>query len=301
MQEFIRSAQAGDTKAWNTIYQAHYPWLHAMALRICGNTPAARDIVQETFIQAYLKIHQLKDPAAFGAWIKIILLRYCRRKPKPNDGNSANKIKSYRDIDLWEDEIAGKLDRYGIQARIHDLLADLSENLRAVTLLRYFSSWKNYEQIAFVLGIPVGTVRSRLNQVRHKLAVQWTDDGDECDLALKQAEEWNDLYLNYFGNIHSSPTYRQKLIGHMDKNLHLVFTSGKIAYGRSLIEKEIEDDLKYGNSFKNLQVVSNGAMSIVEVHNSNSPEYPDRCPESSILVLYRNKGRIARLQMHNSR
>ena len=301
MQENIRLAQAGDRKAWNAIYQAHYPWLFATALRTCGNTPVAREIVQETFIQAYVKIQQLKDPAAFSAWIKMILLRYCYRKPKNHERNTTNKIIGLSDIDLWEDEIACKLDRHGMQAKVHDSLAELSENLRAVTLLRFFSSWNSYEQIASVLCIPVGTVRSRLNQVRNKLSVHWMNGSRACDLALKQAEEWNDLYLNYFGNIHFSPTHREKLIGHMEKNLQVAFTSGKVAFGRSLIEKEIAEDLIYGNSFKNLQVASNGSISVVEVHNSNSREYPDRCPESSVLVLYRTKGRISRLQMHNSK
>jgi RNA polymerase sigma factor (sigma-70 family) len=296
MQENIRRAQAGDTKAWNVIYQAHYPWLFATALRTCGNTPDARQIVQETFVQAFLKIHQLKDPAAFSAWIKMILLRYAYRLSKNHE---ENKIIDLNDADIWEDEIARKLDRYGIRAKVHNSLSDLSEDLRAVALLRYFSGWKSYEQIASVLSIPIGTVRSRLHQVRNKLSIHWMTKS-ESGLALKQAEEWSNLYFNYFGNVHFSSTHREKLIGHMEKNLQVVFTSGKMAFGRSLIEQEIEDDLTYGNSFINLQVVSNDSISVVETHNSNSPEYPDRCPESTVLVLHRTKGKISRLHLHHS-
>jgi RNA polymerase sigma-70 factor (ECF subfamily) len=49
-------------------------------------------------------------------------------------------------------------------------LGELSEPLRSVTLLRYFSDVSSYEQIATLCGVPVGTVRSRLNQGRSKLA-----------------------------------------------------------------------------------------------------------------------------------
>jgi hypothetical protein len=81
----------------------------------------------------------------------------------------------------------------------------------------------------------------------------------------------------------------------------LVFTSGNTAYGRQYIQKEIEDDLLYGSSFSDVQVTSSGSLSIVEVCNINSAEYPDRCPDSGIFVLFRNKNKVIRFNLHNSK
>ena len=65
-QEFVQAAKAGDMSAWNILYRQHEPWLYATALRICGTSPVAKDVVQDTFMMAYLKLPQLKDPEAFS-------------------------------------------------------------------------------------------------------------------------------------------------------------------------------------------------------------------------------------------
>ena len=82
MSKHIKAAQAGDNLAWNKLYKQHYPWVYATALRICGNSPDTKDIVQEAFITAYLKLHQLKDATAFAGWLKTILIRLCQQYKK---------------------------------------------------------------------------------------------------------------------------------------------------------------------------------------------------------------------------
>ena len=300
MQELIKAAQSGNTSAWNILYKQHYPWLYAVALRLCGNSPEAKDAVQDTFIQAYLKLHQLKDDNSFPAWLKTILVRCCYRYLKPDvtlENNDNFKIDPGQ---YWEDEINQKMDVYAQQARLYEVLALTPETLRSVVLLRYFSGWKSYEQMAQILCVPVGTIRSRLNESRKKMIEIWTRHNTDNQESFREAEEWNHFYSNYFGTVHYSLHSREKFTQHLDKNLHLIFSSGKTAYGRKLIEREIDEDLFYGNSFGNIAVMTSGSISIVEVKNINSKEYPTRCPESGIFVLYRNKHKISRLNLHNS-
>lgn len=83
MQQFVKGAQSGNISAWNILYRQHEPWLYATALRICGDSPGAKDTVQHTFIQAYLKLQQPKEPAAFSGWLKTTLLRNCYRYIHP--------------------------------------------------------------------------------------------------------------------------------------------------------------------------------------------------------------------------
>ncbi len=132
------------------------------------------------------------------------------------------------------------------------------------------------------------------------MAENWLCSREDDDTAYNNARQWNERYTDYFGSVHSSLSSREKLIRHLDKDLRLVFTSGKIATGRRVIENEIEGDLVYGNRFSHIEVMSSGPLSVIEVHNTNSPEFPGRCPSSRLLVVYREKDRITRINLHNS-
>jgi len=192
------------------------------------------------------------------------------------------------------------MDWYERQSKIYESLSCLSDTLQSVLLLRYFSGWSSYEAIAILLCIPVGTVRSRLNQAKQKLAEQWAKSNDDNDVAFRRAGEWNSLYNDYFGNIYTSLQRREKLIAHLDKNLHLVFTSGKTAMGRSLVQQMIEDDIMYGNSFAGLEVASSGNISLIECQNINPDEYPERCPERTVFVLYRSGNTVTQMNLHHT-
>ena len=188
MREFVKEAQAGNAAAWNFLYRQHYPWLYAKALHICGNCPAAKDAVQETFIQAYLKLKQLKDPEAFTAWLKTTLVRNCQRELSRRFLYAGSETVFFERDNFYGDEINRKLELYDRQTKFYETLACMTETLQSVLLLRYFSNWQSYEQIAAILCIPVGTVRSRLNQAKLKLEEIWKENNDNDDKALKEAE-----------------------------------------------------------------------------------------------------------------
>jgi RNA polymerase sigma factor (sigma-70 family) len=300
MLQDVKAAIAGDASSWNILYRKHEPWLYAAALRICGNCPAAKDAVQETFVQAYLKLHQLKDPAVFPAWLKTTLFRNCYRSKQQNFLSVDNPT-LFENANLYEDEINRKMEWYERQTKIYASLSCLSDALQTVLLLRYFSNWPSYEEIAAILCIPVGTVRSRLNQAKQKLAQYWAKSSGDNDSPFREAVEWNGLYNDYFGNVYTSLHYREKLIGHFDKNLQLLFTSGKSAVGFRIVQRLIEEDIVYGNRFDGLEVSSSGNISIIECRNINPVEYPDRCPDSTVFVLHRTGDLVTRMNLHNSR
>jgi RNA polymerase sigma-70 factor (ECF subfamily) len=300
IQKAVKAAQNGEAVAWNFLFHQYYPWMYATALNICGNNFAARDAVQETFVNAYLKLHQLKDVHAFAGWLKTSLIRYCCRSRDRRLLHAGEHFSPAELNCLWNDEINEKLDWYEQQTKIYNILSCLPDILQAVLLLRYFSGFNSYEQIAAVLCIPVGTVRSRLSQAKQKMMLHWLESSADNDKSFRQVQEWNDFYNTYFGNVYTSLPCREKLINHFDKNLHLVFTSGITVFGRRVVEQQIEEDILYGNSFWGLQVMTSGNISIVEAHNSNSPEYPGRCPDSTIFVLYRTGNKTTRLRLHHS-
>jgi RNA polymerase sigma-70 factor (ECF subfamily) len=79
MEQWVNDARTGDDQAWNFLHEQHYAKLYSLALGICGNTPEAKDAVQNTFITAFLKLADLRDNSAFGSWIKRILIHTCYR------------------------------------------------------------------------------------------------------------------------------------------------------------------------------------------------------------------------------
>ena len=299
-QQFLKAARAGDNAAWKVLYRQHYPWMYATALRICGNNATTKDAVQEAFVTAYLKLQQLKDAEAFAGWLKTILIRICQRERQRQSCKNCNEFSAFESTHFYDDEINRKMDWYSRQSKIYNSLSGLSHTLQSVLLLRYFSNWSSYEEIAAILSIPVGTVRSRLNQVKQKLADSWAQSNDYDDAAFKQASEWNGLYNEYFGNVYSSLPLREKLIEHFDKHVQVIFTSGKSAIGSKIIRQSIEDDILYGNSFAGLEVITSGSISIVECSNINPKEYPDRCPDRTAFVLQRTGKMVTHFTLHHS-
>ena len=109
IQQCIKAAQAGDAVAWSFLYRYHYPWMYATALHICGNSSAARDAVQDTFVTAYLKLQQLKDIAAFSGWLKTILIRFCQRHTQQQPYTNFNDLSLLENSWFCENEISKKI------------------------------------------------------------------------------------------------------------------------------------------------------------------------------------------------
>lgn len=285
---------------WNILYQQYYPSLCAISLKICGNNSDAADAVQDAFVYAYLKLDQLKDPAAFGSWIKTIVQRNCYRLLHKKRKSGLVKNISSLSNTVWENEIDNKFEHLSAQSRLYSGLAKLSETLRSTLLLRYFSDFPSYEEIAAILSVPVGTVRSRLNEAKLKLTQQWQRNTDADAKVLKESNEWNEFYASSFRGMHKHDDDKRQFIGHLQTDIKIVFAGAKIETGYNVVERLVQDDREAGSWFQPTNVYSCGNISIVEAKHFNSPEHPHRCPETSVSVLYREKGKAARLHLYLS-
>lgn len=300
MEQWVKAAQAGDEPAWNFLYKRYYPQLYTLALRICGNTPAAEDAVQNSFITAYLKLGNLKEASAFGSWLKKILVHNCyrvlqQRLPQNLDDTTALHEK------YGDDELNRQLDWLHMEGRLHSALAKLPEFLHSTLLLRYFSNFCSYDEIAMILSIPVGTVRSRLNQAKIRLAEEWKRHDKLWAELSKQDREWNEFYYSTFTALHDNNHYKNRFIDHLQTDIEIVFGRQQTGSGSWLIDKEINDDRNFGSWFVPINVFSSGNTSIVEVKHFNSAEHPQRCPQSSVFVLSREKGKVSKMNFHHSR
>lgn len=183
---FVRRMIAGDERAFDEIYHAYSRKLYRMAYFITGNHSDSEDILQETFVQCYLHRESLKNPEGFTSWIYQILVRTAWKLEKKK--KRAGEI-SYEGILEQEDDsgsrIARQMNEDGsainpldacLQKESFSELGEMVKNLdikyRTVVLLYYYNDLGTKE-IAKIMGIFEGTVKSRLSKARSLLFQQF--------------------------------------------------------------------------------------------------------------------------------
>lgn len=137
-----------------------------IAFGVLGNASEAQDVTQDAFVQAYAKLASLREPGRFRAWVctigRRLALNRLRRNVRARE-REALANPAARDVDVTH--IAEERE---FQARVRSEIDRLPEKLRAVILLCAVEGLEPVA-VAEVLGIPPGTVRSRLHLARKQL------------------------------------------------------------------------------------------------------------------------------------
>jgi RNA polymerase sigma-70 factor, ECF subfamily len=172
-REVLRRCRAGDQAAWQELVSRHSRRVFGLAYRFCGRVDEAEDLTQEVFVKVFQSLHRFQETdAAFSTWLLSIarnqaIDHYRRRReerqrrsqdPAILDAATAPGEGPLGDVARAE---RVQLVRSGLRA----LPAELREPLMLCDL-----QGVAYEQIAGILGIPLGTVKSRINRGRLELA-----------------------------------------------------------------------------------------------------------------------------------
>jgi len=138
---------------------------HGWAYSVLGDAHLAQDVVQESFLTAYQKIDQLRDPAAFPAWLKRIVLTYCNRLRR----RKSPYLMPLEDEDApaQADPAASAEDR-DMKEQVNRAVRALPDHEREVTELFYITGYSQQE-IAERLAVPLTTVKKRLQYAREHL------------------------------------------------------------------------------------------------------------------------------------
>ena len=139
--------------------------IYGVALRMMGNWPEAEEVAQETFLRAHRALPEFRGDSRLSTWLYAIASRLCLNRLASGEGRIARRRASEEIADLVWDEPGGNLERDERVAAVHKALAELPEERRAVVVLRDFEGL-SYDEIAAVLGLELGTVRSRLHRAR---------------------------------------------------------------------------------------------------------------------------------------
>ncbi|MER5889359.1 RNA polymerase sigma factor [Streptomyces sp. NPDC001941] len=178
-------AQAGESGALGLLLARHQAGMTAVALSLLGHGSDAEDAVQDAVLTALSRIGDVREPDAVGAWLRAIVRNNARMRLRSKRRERLG-LDHLDDARLLPHPPAGEaheraVEEHALRGWIRHAVDELPERLRLVVMLRYFTTLTSYEEIAAACDIPLGTVRSRLNQARSRLARMLLDSADRFD------------------------------------------------------------------------------------------------------------------------
>ena len=173
----VRAAQGGNREALDQLFRRHYARLHGVCRRITGNDADAADATQEAMIAMVRALTRFDGRSSFGTWAYRIAtnasldeLRRRRRRPLVAGRDHDHGTHHGHDLHEHADPSAGeRIEQLGDRQQIDVALAALPEDFRVPVVLRDVADL-GYAEIAAILDVPVGTVKSRIARGRAMLA-----------------------------------------------------------------------------------------------------------------------------------
>ncbi len=186
--ELIDAALEGDAEAFGQLVRAHQDRLFAAMLQITRSAEEAEDVAQEAFVRAFLKLDTFQRNSRFFTWLYRIAFNSAlsrRRRKRANISlDQTREVTGIEPIDHVDSPDERMLQGERV-AMVRMALDRLTEEHRTILVLREMQDHA-YEDIAEILEISIGTVRSRLNRARTQLrlvleAIQQAEDPSAND------------------------------------------------------------------------------------------------------------------------
>lgn len=169
LQEIIRACKYGSTEAFEQLVRQYQQYAFKIAYGILGSDRDAEDTVQEAFIAVHRQIKSLRNEEAFPTWLGKIVTNLCFRKVQNSGKTPTVPLDSIEDLRVSN---TGPEEAYlalELKQDVHNALLNLPLDYRVVVVLRDIQGY-SYSEIADIVGIPLGTVKSRIHQARTLLA-----------------------------------------------------------------------------------------------------------------------------------
>lgn len=160
--ETLARAQRGDQRAFEALVRHYDPGLRALAFRLLGDRTRMDDALQEAYVKAFRALPGFRGDSSPGTWLYRIAYNACLDELKRT--RAVVDIDTVRERNLAVDPA----DAFSVRQTLADALDELAPEDRAVVLLVDAEGF-DYRSAAEVLGVPAGTVASRLNRARAAL------------------------------------------------------------------------------------------------------------------------------------
>ena len=180
MQELIRRCMDRDEEAMSMLYEKYRDQVYKTAYLLTRNAALSDDIVQESFIRVFSKLHLYKADYSFESWLYRVVVNVYRNMARKE--RLIGTFLPIFDTDIPDSSITpdGNLVRSEQKDTISEIIRRLPPKLKEVIILKYFALLSQ-EEIAVALQIPLGTVKSRihtgLDSIRNQI---------EADASIKE-------------------------------------------------------------------------------------------------------------------
>lgn len=159
----------GDVGAFDELMRAHQDRVFGICLRMLRNRDAALDATQDTFLTLFRKADRYKAEAAFSTWLYRVTVNTCYDHLRRAKRKSADPLPDYHDP--ADPQAGDALTSVELRPEIEDALQHVNEEFRAAVVLVDLEGLA-LETVADMLGVPVGTVKSRVYRGRRQMASQ---------------------------------------------------------------------------------------------------------------------------------
>ena len=173
-ESLVQQAQQGDIVAFNRLVVQYQEMVFNVAYRIMGDPAAAEDVTQETFITAHQSLRTFRG-GSFKSWLMRVATNRCydelrrrKRRPQTSLDEIMDENESFAFLRSPNDGPEAHRQRVELALAIEQCLKGLPEDQRIVTVLGDVEGY-DYQEIANITHVSLGTVKSRLSRARAKL------------------------------------------------------------------------------------------------------------------------------------
>lgn len=182
--ELIERFKKGDEAAFREIIDIHKDSLYSFLRRFINQQDLAEDVFQETFLQLYTSRGSFDPNRPIRPWLFTIAANKAKdalRKMKRTASVSMGTISDPEEVSI--DDVLNSITSYDVtpaddvvkeetERRVRKIISEMPENLRGILILAYFKQF-SYKQMAEILSIPIGTVKSRLHTAVVYFTKKW--------------------------------------------------------------------------------------------------------------------------------
>ena len=165
----------GDERAVRWVLDRYRDRVVRLASHVLRNPREAEDVAQEAFVKAFRQIENFRGESGFYAWLYRIVVNLCLDRMRRKSASSEMPLEE--GLLPGSAALSGDVDK---RLAVEQILDTLTPPMRAALVLREVEGME-YAEIAVVLQIPVGTVRSRLNTAREQFRRRWTAAEEEAN------------------------------------------------------------------------------------------------------------------------
>ncbi len=182
-RDLVRRAQEGDRRAFGELVEVHQVFAYNVALRAVDNSQDAEDIVQEAFIRAWRSLAGFRADARFRTWLYRIVINLCYSqlpglRKEVTRLDAPNGQERFPDRSLGADPEA-RMETKQVLEYLQEQIKGLPGQYQILLLLRHQESC-SYAEIAEIMDLPLGTVKTGIHRARKKLK----------DAVIHAQEEW---------------------------------------------------------------------------------------------------------------